>query len=552
MKSRVFPIVLLLFIFVSQSRDNAAEIARGTKYSVLELRFDGPGFGPLDAPAMDVDFRVAVQHESGSPEFSIHGFWDGDGLGGNRGGVFCVRFCPTDTGRWYLSRVESNLEQLNGQKEGDSIMVTSSDHPGFWIVDDESNGRRWYRRSNGSHPYIFGNTHYSFLSGFANGNEPSGNDIASDIASNARYFQKLRFGISGDWYTNPDHKPFLDHDGRLTDSGDHSHRPNPEWFRRRVDTAVWSAHTQDLIADIILAGPDKEWSRSTLRARDNNGDPTPFLKYIAARYGSFPNVWFCLCNEYEIRVPTYSEKELARFGSILRKYLPYSTTPISVHSTPRTLWSPKFAELPQWYDHKIIQKKIRRIAPAADIMIEVGRGSQRYPSAPMPVVNDELSYQGQGDRHSEEDTIEAHLGAFLGGGYASTGEKSGNKLGQYFIGGFDAEVHSAADNLKWLRETINENIWFWKMAPDASIFENLEGGFRGMAWEGQEYVLGTNEQRTGIVANLPEGLWTVTMYDAIQKSSSVISRTASGRFTFSSPDRRAVLFHFARSPDPLP
>ena len=83
-----------------------------------------------------------------------------------------------------------------------------------------------------------------------------------------------------------------------------------------------------------------------------------------------------------------------------------------------------------------------------------------------PTINDELSYEGAGDKHTEADTIAAHLGAFLGGGYGTTGEKYGQKLGQYFWGNFDAGKHAAADNLGWLRKTIDREITFWKLAPD--------------------------------------------------------------------------------------
>ena len=81
-------------------------------------------------------------------------------------------------------------------------------------------------------------------------------------------------------------QPWLDDDGRPTDDGDHSHRPNPRWFHQRVDLAVRTAFQHHLIADLILAGPVTPESRTTLKAKHNAGDATPYLRYIAARYGS--------------------------------------------------------------------------------------------------------------------------------------------------------------------------------------------------------------------------------------------------------------------------
>jgi len=542
-KMRFF--VALFFVVLLCPVLRAVEIIKASQYSVVELTFDGPVQNPKDVPARDVDFWAVFRHESGSPEYKIYGFWDGDSKGGTAGGVFKIRFCPTKPGRWDLAEVYSNKSELNGQKQGQYVTAAASDHPGFWIVDPDSPGRRWYMRSDGSHQYIFGNTHYTFLSGYQPGGKPSGNDIAADIAGNAEYFKKLRFSLYGGRYVNPDEKPFFDDNGNLSDSGNDSHRPNPRWFNQRPDHAVQTAWQHDLIADLILCGPDTKESRSVLRAGNNDGDPTPYLKYIAARYGSYPNVWMCLCNEFEIKDPKYTEQQIARFGRIIRQYLPYPT-PVSVHSHPRTLWSAKFDTLPDWYDHMIIQKKIRNLPDAADV-IQQARQKQGDGTRNMPTVNDELSYEGKGDKHTEHDTIESHLGAFLGGGYGTTGEKPGNKLGQYFKGCFNPAEHTAADNLKYLRRIIDKNVTFWKMAPDAGIFSNLHPGFRGLAWPGHEYVLGTNKAQSDIVANLPDGTWMITCYNVISKKQKILSESAHGSFSFDAPNSRAVMFHFRKN-----
>jgi hypothetical protein len=518
-------------------------------YSVIELSFRGPQQTVRDTPARDVELRAHFQHESGAPAYTVQGFWDGDGKGGASGDVFKVRFCPTKPGRWRIVKVTSNKPELARQREGEVVIAERSNKPGnrgFWVVDQDSAGARWYKRSDGSRQYVIGNTQYSFLSGYKDGNQPSGVDIAADVANNAKYFKKLRFAFHGDRYPHPQEKPFLDDDGRPTDSGDYSHRPNPKWFHERGDVAVRAAFDHDLIADLILCGPDVEDSRATLRAARNSGDPTPYLKYIAARYGSYPNVWVCLCNEYEIRKPTFTEAELARIGQTIRQFLPYPT-PLSVHSTPRTLWARAFDDLPPWNDHQIIQKKMRQLPDAADTTLNVWKNDGGKGPRNKPTVNDELSYQGEGDKHLEGDTIESHLGTFLGGGYGTTGWKPGNKLGHYFYGGFNPAEHTAADNLKWLREVIDANISFWRMAPDMSIFSNLDHDFRGLAWPGNEFALGTNKSHRGVIARLPAGKWTVTQYDVISLKATVLSTNAMGSFSFDAPDSRAALIHFKRT-----
>jgi len=493
-----------------------------------------------------VELVTQWRHETGLT-YTIHGFWDGDGKGGPAGNAFKVRFCPTAVGAWTLVKTSSNRTELDGQNEGHRIVCTASEHLGFWLVDAEQAAGRWYKRSDGSHPHIFGNTMYTFLSE-RNDTGPSGGNIADDIRRNAEYFKKVRFSIVPDRYPHPNAKPFLDDTGQPTDDGDFSHRPNPAWFRDRVDLAVCVAYDHDLIADLILCGPDTEDSRAVLRAGQNGGDPTPILRYIAARYGSYPNVWICLCNEFDIKTPRYTCDEINRFGQTLRRFLPYPT-PMSVHAKPRD-WYAELNAGPPWHDHVIIQEKIKKLPVAADWV-----SRNHAIGGHVPVIDDELAYEGAGDGWSEADVIESHLGAFLGGGYGTTGHKPENKKGHYFLGNFKAGEHKAADNLLWLRQIIDRNITFWRMMPadDADpgdstidIFANVHPDFRVLSRHGHEYVLGTNRSRKDIQVRLPAGRWQVACYDAIAQSREPLAESVSGAFTFDVPNSRAALLHFKR------
>jgi len=531
--------VVLLGTFAAAQ---AAEAGRGPLYGVIEIPFQGPRCKAADAPARDMEFWVRFRHEGGEPEYTVHGFYDGDGKGGRRGDVFKVRFCPTKAGKWTLAEVHSDNKRLSGQRRGDVVVATSSDHPGFWLVDPETPGGRWYKRSDGSHPYIFGNTHYAFLSQMNDRGPRSGN-IAADVAANAGYFNKIRFSIHCCRYPNPEAKPFLDDDGKPTDDGDFSHRPNPEWFHQRVDVAVRTAWQEDIIADLIVNGPDTRQARSILRAGRNNGDATPILRYVAARYGSYPNVWFCLSNEWDIKNPNYTADEIRRFGAALRTHLPYPT-PVSVHGKPRT-WPKDLNAPPAWNDHVIIQSKIRTLARSADAIAD----SHAAGGGDRPVINDELGYEGKGDRFTRDDVIEGHLGAFLGGGYGTSGYKPASKKGHYFWGGFKPREHTAAAHLAWLRKQIDSHITFWKMAPINA--EDLVPGAgkncRAMAWPAHEYVLGTSEAQKDLAANLPPGTWEVRRFDVIAMDEAVVSRSARGRFPFAAPASRAVLFYFRKT-----
>ena len=211
----VRPFVCLFVLPFALALGSAGAETEVPRYGLHEVLFEGPAYGPSDAPARDVELVTQWRHETGLA-CTIHGFWDGDGAGGVSGSVFKVRLCPTHTGLWTLIRTSSNKPKLDGQNEGLQIVCTASEHPGFWEVDRAQTAGRWYKRSDGSHPYIFGNTMYTFLSE-RNDTGPSGGNIADDIRSNAEYFKKVRFSITGGRYPHPTAKPFLNHAGRPTD-----------------------------------------------------------------------------------------------------------------------------------------------------------------------------------------------------------------------------------------------------------------------------------------------------------------------------------------------
>jgi hypothetical protein len=506
---------------------SAAEI-RVPRYHVADLAFSGPTQTARDTPARDVELTVTFRHTSGATVRAL-GFWNGDGQGGVDGDVFVVRFCPTEAGTWTIAETASNRDVLRGQRVGDTVVATDSPHSGLWIADGQ-----WYRRSNGSHPYIIGNTHYSFLSRQKN-DGPVATDPVDDIRRQAAYFTKLRFTLVGDRYPDPKEKPFLDDEGRPTDSGRFSLRPNPRWFHLRADPVIREAFAQDLICDLILCGPDTQDARITLK-----GDNAPWLRYVAARYGAYPHVWYCLCNEWNIKQPNYTADEIRTAGQVLRKALPHRSTPVSVHANTGD-WDTALNG--DWHDHAIIQWKLKTIDKAADATSKnVARGGGK------PVVNDENAYEGAGDKFSEGDVIEGCFGTFLGGGYPTTGEKYGNKLGQYFWGGFDPKQHTAADNLQCLRRYVDKHISFWRMQPiavDQSPFAKGPASFRVLTDRDREYVLGSNRAANVAVA-LPAGTWRIAQVDLMTCQQKTLVESATGEFMLATPDSRAVLTHLRR------
>lgn len=506
----------------------AADLGRTPRHHVADIDFTGPECGPADTPARDVTLDVTFRHAAGE-EITVPGFWNGDGRGGAKGNVFTVRFRPTATGVWTIARTAANRPELHGEREGDSLVCVASEHPGGWVAEG-----RWYARSDGSRPYVVGNTHYSFLS--RRGKEgPIPGSPADDVRANAKFFKKLRFALTADRYPDPDLKPFFDEAGRPSDDGRHSARPNPRWFGERADAAVRAGFETDLVCDLILCGPDTQESRSTLQ-----GDPRPWLRYVAARYGASPNVWFCLCNEWGIQNPRHSAAQIVAAGRTLRSCLPYRS-PLSVHGEEGD-WNEELNG--DWCDHVILQSKQRTLAAADIVTRNFRRGGGK------PVCNDENAYQGEGDGFSLGDTVEGCFGTFLGGGYPTTGEKPGGKLGQYFRGGFDPQAHTAAPPLALLRKSVDGNVRFWELAPLAvgqTPFAGLGGKARVLGRSGWEYAVGTDREHAGVAVELPPGRWRVTQADLLGGTDRLLAEDAAGRLVVSTPDSRAVLTHFRRT-----
>ena len=257
---------------------SAGEIGRGEVYSVVEVEFRGPHQGAANAPARDVELTVRFRHESGGEEHPSTASGTATAAAApaatSSRSASARRPRPLDARRGPLRR----RAELDDQRRASTSSPSPPSRHGFWIVDDDSPGRRWYRRSDGSHQYIIGNTHYSFLSGYRARRRAQRQRHrrrhARATPSTSRSCVSACIGrpLSR---TRPI-KPFLDDSGRPTDDGDFSHRPNPAWFHDRADVAVAAACERDLIADLILCGPDTR-GRPARRCAPtaNGGDPTP-------------------------------------------------------------------------------------------------------------------------------------------------------------------------------------------------------------------------------------------------------------------------------------
>ncbi len=473
------------------------------QYEVTELNFSGPQQSSTDKPAEDISFYTEWQHESGTPKYKIYGFWDGDGKGGTSGNVFKIRFTPTKIGKWTLVKTSSSNSQLNGAQEGTEVNCVKSSQHGFW----EREGI-WFKRSDGSHQYMVGNVHYCMI---------TSNTALEDVSKNKPYYNKIRFFLALHPQCPSPIKPFFSSSGSGSNAGTDAVRPNPAYFKK-ADDIIRSAAKDDMIIDLYMEG-----QQSAIRK-------DAYLRYCVARFASFPNVWMQTGVEWDEYM---SASDTKKIGEKVQSYLPYST-PLSTISTHN--WS---SSLNGPWTHANIQGKVFGMKNSTDAIISTHKTANNI------VANNDdngPNFQGFGGTTREMET-ERILGCFLGAGYSGTGYKTSSKNGQYWTGGFDANKHSCSSDLKFLRESVDRYIQFWKMQPGEGSFSN-NSDFVHMGWKGNQYLLGSNKSRSGLSTQLPPGTWVVRQFDLMQHQMIVLSNGVSGSYTFSTPNSKAAMTLF--------
>ena len=96
------------------------------------------------------------------------------------------------------SRSASNAKELAGQHRGDHVAARPSKLHGFWVPDDEGAAgagiaARTVRTSTSSETRTTRSSPRHGVDG-----RPTGSKIADDMAANAQFFKKVRFGLHGE------------------------------------------------------------------------------------------------------------------------------------------------------------------------------------------------------------------------------------------------------------------------------------------------------------------------------------------------------------------
>jgi len=290
----------------------------------------------------------------------VRGFWVGPA------GKFKFRFAPTAQGTWQAS--------VPGQAVRTFYVgaPTAASAPGFLRRETASTYVDRLVRDDGSHPFIWGTTYYQIINNARAIPSPTDTRHWSIALTQMKNYgvKKVRLlvypwlgdysgfaGVDSQPYGGP-RSPCAGGDGTLKKCPDYNILDTVHFDA--LDKVVDYLYTNGMIADVILFKDP---------ADNNHGDATPpqdnyrtfgdtlaqdqrLARYIVARYAAYPNVTFCLANEWEntqyTRVGTPA-KDLAYWnamGNLVRAEDPYYYNPatnrfriLTIHAKTAPVWN---------------------------------------------------------------------------------------------------------------------------------------------------------------------------------------------------------------------
>jgi hypothetical protein len=328
----------------------AAPAQQAERWGMYEIVLEGPSEGnPFD------DVTVFAVFTSGDRQVRVPGFYDGDG-------VYRVRFSPSELGRWEW-RVASSAPAIDGETGSfECTAPAPGNHGPVRVTEDGYH----FAYADGISFRQIGTTCYSWAL-------QSDAKCAQTLETLRRApFNKMRMCV----FRNVDSvasNPFARTGPGLRD-WDPS-RPDPSYFCRFEDRIV-KLGKLGIEADIILYHPyDEARGYSDM----NRTDDERYLRYVAARWGAYRNVWWSMANEYDA-VKSKSMDDWDHLFQVLQAADPHDRLR-SIHNL-HTYYD---ARKP-WITHASIQN-------GSAVLDEV-RAELHRAFALKPVVFDEVRYEG--------------------------------------------------------------------------------------------------------------------------------------------------------------
>jgi len=317
----------------------------------------------------------------------VPGFYDGDG-------VYRIRFSPPELGTWTWT-IESNVPALrNASGSFEAVAPAAGNHGPVRVIK----GGYHFAYADGTPFHQIGTTAYSWA-------QQSDEKCAQTLATlKAAPFNKIRMLV----FPNVESvatNPFV-RKGAGPRDWDPA-RFDPAYFRRYEDRIV-RLGALGIEADIILFHPyDERRGYSDMTRADDEH----YLRYVAARFGAYRNVWWSMANEYD-NIKTKTVEDWDHLFQVLQAADPHdrlrSIHQINIYYDARK----------PWITHASVQNGA---AVLDDIRAELHRDF-----ALKPVIFDEVVYEGNSTMRwgwlTGEDMVQRFWYALIGGTYCGHSE----------------------------------------------------------------------------------------------------------------------------------
>jgi len=507
----IFLLVSIPFLLVNcQKKETIEEEAE--QWKPLEISF----LLEKENPYLDADVTGVFVHENGKDSLTTKAFW-------YEADTFKIRFTPTLPGKWDYEIREGNnslkqgiIHATDASRDNHGFVRRDAAHPYHFIYDDST---RYY---------MFGTTYYNMvLNAVAGDRWKTAIDSALLVGIN-----KMRVFANSEKSEKtpyPRVHPFVEQPDTL----DYT-RLNPDYWKA-LDRIVQYSFEKGMLVDLIMLGYGAETYATP--ALDQQ-----YIRYLLARYAAYPNIIWCLTNEWNYIYRDYGRGKpyWNTLGRMVRNEDPYmefngQLRPLSIHQQTRVDF--QFFNY-EWPVHAIVQLGVRNgqgtvkdewddtdpeFKTATKFGDEWGNYSITYNLGHnMPVVNDEFGYIGEPRDKSEATssdrstwprfTREKHRNVMWGvataGGYGATGDKNEYADGHPY---FSANWHSDPPEYRDVKVLVDffasGDIDYWKMESTNDIVRKGERVY-ALAEPGKQYLF-YSAAGNSFEANLEPGTYAV-------------------------------------------
>jgi hypothetical protein len=392
-RSLIAPAWLLMLLLVAAASNQAQAQSlvlpncAGTlkQYAVCEIPLTPVNnYSELDAYT-NMDVTATFTNSNGTSKV-VHGFYDKVGTGPL---LFKIRFNASETGTWTYNttctttgpaavscNADGGLNNKPGNFTVNPFVVGSTSEPGFLRRDSIYKEKLVY--DNGSYPLIWGQTYYHIITNALANPAGDKNWTAAVSKSKATGLDKVRMLLYPYWDYAPygDSQPFNAPGGPTLPNHDRLNQRHWQKFDVVINylydnfkNPTTGIH-DSVIAELILF-KDPAINSTTKQPEDGQrtfGTPAQdrrYVKYAIARYAAFPNVIWCLANEWELARKWDASKDFPYWddlGTILipasgQSYDPWMLSgtkqrATSIHQNTNQLF--EFFGHP-WFAHAVIQ-----------------------------------------------------------------------------------------------------------------------------------------------------------------------------------------------------